>query len=136
MVCGYFFLNSDKSFKLSSHQLICVRFNICKPHRYTISCLFQQFPNSLQAGEIIHLGIIGINTLGLTTEMVRSEFHSVNTGHSGTSGSLVLVRHSCQVAYCSMECTCAASGQVKMKHAIIETKRTNLNHLFTHYSDN
>ena len=131
-----FFLDIDKFCKLSVHQLINERLYICKPHRYTISCLFQQFPNSLQAGEIIHLGIIGINTLGLTTEIVRSEFHRVNNGHSGTSGSLVLVRHSCQAAYCSMECTCAASGQVKMKQVIIETKRTNFNHLFTQYSDN
>ncbi|XP_076453313.1 uncharacterized protein LOC143288578 [Babylonia areolata] len=30
----------------------------------------------------------------------------------GTSGSLELIRHSCQASYCTHECTCAAAGHV------------------------
>lgn len=66
----------------------------------------------LHAGDVIHLSLLAINALGLPSPVVRMAFRCLLHDANGTSGSLVLIRHSCEASYCTKECTCAAAGQV------------------------
>ncbi|KAK7483107.1 hypothetical protein BaRGS_00025675, partial [Batillaria attramentaria] len=66
----------------------------------------------LSPGDVVYLTIWAENTLGLHSRMVRMAFDVLQEDTNGTSGSLVSVRHSCAVAFCTKECTCAPSGQV------------------------
>ena len=52
------------------------------------------------------------NQLGLKSDIVRMAYSVLLDSSNGTSGTLVLVRHSCEASYCTNECTCAAAGQL------------------------
>ena len=71
-----------------------------------------QVNGMLYAGDVIHLSLLAVNALGLPSPVVRMAFRCLLHDANGTSGSLVLIRHSCEASYCTKECTCAAAGQV------------------------
>jgi len=71
-----------------------------------------QVNGMLYAGDVIHLSLLAVNAFGLPSPVVRMAFRCLLHDANGTSGSLVLIRHSCEASYCTKECTCAAAGQV------------------------
>ena len=66
----------------------------------------------LKAGDVVYLSIKAENQLGLKSDIVRMAYSVLLDSSNGTSGTLVLVRHSCESSYCTNECTCAAAGQL------------------------
>ena len=66
----------------------------------------------LQSEDVVHLALLAQNSLRLLSPLVRMAFCCLHDNANGTSGSLVLIRHSCEAAYCAKECTYAAAGQV------------------------
>ena len=71
-----------------------------------------QVRGELRPGDVLHLSILAVNTLRLRSPVVRMAFRCLLDDADGTSGSLELIRHSCDASYCTKECTCAARGQV------------------------
>lgn len=66
----------------------------------------------LQAGDVVFLSIVAENHVGLRSPVHRKAFEVYLESADALSGTLVLVRHSCNASYCTKECTCAATGKV------------------------
>ncbi|KAL8573303.1 hypothetical protein ACOMHN_032765 [Nucella lapillus] len=71
-----------------------------------------QIGEELQAGDVLHLAVLAENGLGLRSPLIRTAFVTLRSNREGSSGSLELMRHSCNASYCTRECTCAAAGKV------------------------
>ncbi|KAK7496758.1 hypothetical protein BaRGS_00011967, partial [Batillaria attramentaria] len=64
----------------------------------------------LKPGDVVYLTMWAENALGLHSPMARMAFDVLQHNNNGTLGSLVSVRHSCEIAYCTKECTCGHDG--------------------------
>ncbi|KAK7493739.1 hypothetical protein BaRGS_00015068, partial [Batillaria attramentaria] len=87
---------------------------ITVPHDNTLQSqqLELRVTERVESGDVIYMSIWAENKMGLQSEITRMEFDVLKDNENGTSGWLVSVRHSCQVSYCTKECTCAPTGQV------------------------
>ena len=92
---------------LSGGQVTAVHDNTTTDQKLTID-----LKDNLKSGDIVYWSIWAENTLGLHSPVLRMAFDVLVDNINGTSGTLVLVRHSCDVSYCTKECTCAPSGRV------------------------
>ena len=92
---------------LSGGRVTVQHDNTTATQHYTL-----QVGQLLQSGDVVHLALLAQNSLRLLSPLVRMAFRCLHDNAIGTSGSLVLIRHSCEAAYCTQECTCAAAGQV------------------------
>ncbi|XP_070207962.1 uncharacterized protein [Littorina saxatilis] len=68
--------------------------------------------SELTSGDVIYFSLAAVNKVGLLGPIVRMAFEVLFENADGTSGSLLLIRHSCDVAYCTKECTCSAAGKL------------------------
>ena len=66
----------------------------------------------LKSGDVVYLGIRAENRLGRKGGIVSMAYSVLRDNVNGSSGTLVLIRHSCEAYYCTNECTCAAAGQL------------------------
>ncbi|XP_070204014.1 uncharacterized protein [Littorina saxatilis] len=64
----------------------------------------------LQTGDVVHLALLAHNPVRRHSPLLRMAFTCLHDNNNATSGTLLLERHSCQAAYCTKECTCAARG--------------------------
>ena len=92
---------------LSGGRMTVQHDNTTATQHYTL-----QVGQLLHSGDVVHLALLAQNSLRLLSPVVRMAFRCLHDNANGTSGSLVLIRHSCEAAYCTQECTCAAAGQV------------------------
>ena len=92
---------------LSGGRVTVQHDNTTATQHYTL-----QVGQLLQSGDVVHLALLAQNSLRLVSPLVRMAFSCLHDNANGTSGSLVLIRHSCEASYCTQECTCAAAGQV------------------------
>ena len=65
----------------------------------------------LKSGDVVYLGIRAENRLGRKGGIVSMAYSVLLDNVNGSSGTLVLIRHSCEAYYCTNECTCAATGR-------------------------
>ena len=65
----------------------------------------------LKSGDVVYLGIRAENRLGRKGDIVSMAYSILLDNVNGSSGTLVLIRHSCEAYYCTNECTCAATGR-------------------------
>ena len=93
--------------EVSGGQVTAVHDNATTDQRVTM-----ELKEDLKSGDVVYLGIWSENSLGLHSPVLRMAFDVLVDNAKGTSGTLVLVRHSCDVSYCTKECTCAPRGQV------------------------
>ena len=92
---------------LSGGRVTVQHDNTTATQHYTL-----QVGQLLHSGDVVHLALLAQNSLRLHSPLVRMAFSCLHDNANGTSGSLVLIRHSCEASYCTQECTCAATGQV------------------------
>ncbi|KAK7092487.1 uncharacterized protein [Littorina saxatilis] len=70
-----------------------------------------QISETLEPGDEVYLSIRAENQVGLHSEIVRMAYTVLADSSNKTSGTLLLIRHSCDAYYCTKECTCAPTGE-------------------------
>ncbi|XP_062605213.1 uncharacterized protein LOC134267002 isoform X2 [Saccostrea cucullata] len=65
---------------------------------------------NLTNGEKIVMSIWAMNNANLNSTMRRVTFVTVSNDKNNTNGDLFMERHSCEVSYCTNDCTCAVLG--------------------------
>ena len=97
--------------KLYSGDELSNGLNIVKhsnKHQQTLSLTLTE---KLNTNDMIVLTVIGMNNVGLRSDVGKVSVTLVSSNTNNTDGILVFQRHSCISHYCNNDCTCAVVGK-------------------------